>query len=597
MTDDENGVASTGLAATLLSCSVDSAEGFRVSVEEAKAAERDRMQSGVHRRQLLASLRDSVGKARLKRERLVNRERFARLVRDGVAQKVAEECQHILRSAQILKHNRQLSVAADQVAAYFAWQFKVFYEKYKLLKKTEERIDLLSSNTNDFGEHSLDSSSISGSMSRLRELAQKVRNDIQGAMEELLRIYEALDQQVERDAHEEESIQSLFCACLESLDAKKRAVFMGRFQDICSRVPAGQRKNAYRHIIEELAKKNEKVARRLHQLTRKKAREHLREGRPQAASTELCAMLRLWRDEPESYRLLHLAFQKSGETRNALIALEEAARLSSEDKDLRARIADGWLENGDTERACLWYQEHLKAYPQDFTVVKKVAHILYSDKRFKQLLDFLQDYEDKFQDVECRIWRGIANFQLGLFDNVVALLHPLRSECCSTIDASLVLATAMRQQGDYAEVALILNEALQHNPNSLKLQLLLGACYNDQAQWDEAEKIYAKVASIHSDSPQLLHALAEVKLRLRKSDEAIQYFIKAKDLNSSSVESHLALGRMYKDVGDHRHAAEVLEEAHSKLRNHAGVCQELSCVYMLMGDWNRAAEMLKSMNA
>ncbi len=595
MTEFEEPVSSS-IADGLKSSTVESADDFELAQEEAKEAEKERLLSAQQRRDMLASLRSSLAQRQpTGLDRKVQQEHLVRLIRDGTAEQVDREMMQVLRFVRTLKHKRELSRAADSLAGALSDRAKVFVQKKTLLERVEKKVGHFrrSPSGDSTAEGPVHSVVANLGLDKIEIFVKSLSNDLVRIIEDLLTTYERLEDQIDSDAQEEDNTRSFFFACLSALDENLRKQVLTKCQATCRDAPREKRIAVYRTIVESLARTNEGVAERVHSVARKKAREYLNRQEPDKAVSELGAALRLWRDNPDTLRMLAAALSRKGDEHGALTALQEAARLCPDDLSLRKRVAQGWEKLRQEDRAIGIYEDILAQSPGEDTVARKCAELLFKREQYRRVTEVLAEYAHRFpEDLPCQSWLGVAWQQIGQPRKAIPLLARVVESGTEDKEACHLLVLAYRDAGLVDEAMKVLQDHLRSFPDCPKAHLFGGSLCLSQGDLKQAEIELRQTANSHGESYSLLLTLGRTQIEQGRFEEAARTLEQAIGADGTRPEAFLELGRAYRQVAEHERAIFALKRAIEIDEDNALARQELSMLYVETGQWDLAKEVL-----
>ncbi len=102
--------------------------------------------------------------------------------------------------------------------------------------------------------------------------------------------------------------------------------------------------------------------------------------------------------------------------------------------------------------------------------------------------------------VEATLGTAASHWQVRDYEGVVRLLEPFQNEVHAvrtevTVEALQLLADAYRLQGDQRSALLAIERAVQVQPRSTELKMMLASAYADQGQRDAARDVYLRLAA------------------------------------------------------------------------------------------------------
>ncbi len=559
--------------------------------DDLRRAERERLQSGQKRTELLQSLRKSIQTASRKSdERKEFQQEFKRLCRDGYANEIESLITRYNNQLCTLQTKRVISQKTEQIMHTFMERMQVFLEKKKLLQKMEKTLDHFSSAE---VEEKLDHQNTI-SLARMRQVAYKVRNDLDFVMDDLLGYFDTIETNISNDLENEESVRNLFMACLTTLeDQQKRQIIRLSQERTKDGNPYEKRVAFYKNLIEKLVRANRGAARVVHSQTRKTARQYFKQGKYKQAVSELCYALYLYKEEPETYRTLANVFFRQRDEKNAYTALAEVLRLCPEDHSLRKRLADYWYKNGNLKQASNAYEVLVRAFPDHVSYRREWGRILFEQKLFSRVPEALESYVQKQkEDWECVKSLALSYVHLKEWDKAIPSLTHLMENGNPEVSIFQYLAITYRQLELPHEAIQVLQEGIKAQPQSLSLIILLGTIYVELEQWQEALDTLQPVLAKNPKSVSLLLSVSQSLLALNKTNEAIAQLEQARNINPQEFQVHLLLARAHRKKHHNEEAQAAYEHALALQKDNSALLEEMAAFYAEQGLWEKATEII-----
>jgi tetratricopeptide (TPR) repeat protein len=303
----------------------------------------------------------------------------------------------------------------------------------------------------------------------------------------------------------------------------------------------------------------------------------------------------LWRDEPETYRLLAVVLSKKGDDRRAFVALREVLRLCPDDIPLRKHIAAHWEKMGEDEEAITEYGEVLARAPDDYETMRELGKLFFRTSKFDRVIPVLSDYLRLFpDDMECQFWMGAAWFGLGQPQNAVPFLRRVVGTSLERHESTHLLVLAYRDLGMLDEAIALHEEHLRKVPDCQRAHILQGTLYYTSGELQQTEREYRTAIDHHGTSCSLLLALARTQMEMGRFEEAVPILEQAAQGGDRRSEVFLELGKALRRRGEYERAEEALKRAIEIGGQDSSVDQELSMLYMETGRWELASHMLRA---
>ena len=595
MTATNDRSASSSIAEGLLATAVESADSFQMVVAEGREAEKERLRASQQRKAMLESLRSSVVRkespdAELKERRA----KVVRIIRDGAATAVDSEAKQILRMVKTIKHKGELSREAEKISRLFAEKSKAFTDKKTLLESIEKKIEGIKERTcSDSRGMPTSPAGHAAGIEKILFFARSLGADLARMMDDLISVYERLEAQLETDTREDENVQRFFYGCISSVDDKVKSQIISKCRAACLNASVEKKRAVYRTVVENLARTQVSVAKRIHQLARKKAREFLVQNRPDDAVSELCSALRLWRDDSDSYKILSNALEKKGDAHGAMVALQEVVRLQPDDLLFRMRAARRLEDFGWDEQAIQHYEEIVARSLPDLKIVRRLAAILFKKKKYQRLIELLEKYSQQFtDDAECQYWLGASWHQLGQPRKAIPFLRKGIGAIKSRDDATHFLVLAYRDIGMIDESAEIHRKHVKLIGDCPRAHIVQGLLAQARGDLKETINEFHKAIDKHGESYNLLLSMGRAQIEAGQLTEAAQILRKAVEADAMCCDAFVELGKAYRLSQEYGQAEEVLKRAVELNRDDEAARYELSMVYLETGEWKLAREIL-----
>ncbi len=125
----------------------------------------------------------------------------------------------------------------------------------------------------------------------------------------------------------------------------------------------------------------------------------------------------------------------------------------------------------------------------------------------------------------------------------------------------LFAARIVSRNRDWNNDVVLFAQTLELSPEAYQILNDLGTVYWDQGAVDQAESVWKRSFTINPDNPVVLNNLGMVAGKRKQYTEAINFFERAKNLRSKSLDPYLNLGRVYRVMGNLEFAETELREA------------------------------------
>jgi len=228
-------------------------------------------------------------------------------------------------------------------------------------------------------------------------------------------------------------------------------------------------------------------------------------------------------------------------------------------------LAGTLLERGQLNDAMAHYREALEIKPDVAEVQSNLGNALLREGNVEEAIVHLQKalqidpaYAEAYNHM------GSALMKKGQAGEAIAHYQKAVQLNTSYADAYNNLGVAFLRSGQVDQAIADYKKAVAINPESAEMQYNLGNALAHQGNWADAIACYQAAVSTERDSvkaAKIRNNLAAALEKLGKSDEALEQFRQAVQINGNYPEAHCNLGRMLAQRGRRDEAVAHLREA------------------------------------
>jgi tetratricopeptide (TPR) repeat protein len=192
--------------------------------------------------------------------------------------------------------------------------------------------------------------------------------------------------------------------------------------------------------------------------------------------------------------------------------------------------------------------------------------------------------------------RGREHYQRREFDKADVLLRAVIAERDGFADVFDMLGVIAHWRNDLAAAARYFERAVEINPAYTEALLNLAVTYNDQARYDAARQVHAKIRKLGTSGAMQVDPFARGKIANMHADigqayadagilhEAIEEYTKAVRLCPGFADLRTRLGNLYRDAGDLERARYQYQAAKDANPNYAQARILLGVALFSLGD-------------
>ncbi|HKU74988.1 MAG TPA: tetratricopeptide repeat protein [Pyrinomonadaceae bacterium] len=358
---------------------------------------------------------------------------------------------------------------------------------------------------------------------------------------------------------------------------------------------------------------------------------HLENGRYAQAVEPLDNALKLKPEDPDTISSLGVALSKSGRSTDAINYLTritalkryikedfyylgeayandqqwlKAAQAFKEGADLRGIDPNGYFywatmlfNAGNLDEAIDGYG---KARGVDYSmshagIFRYLAEIYrlrgMSDRALGNYQSFLQREPN---DVEALFQAGYISFKLNQLDQAKEYFRKLTVVDPKHAGGAANLAALEARYNEIHEKTpgITLREVAQANPNSVEVQVNLGAQLITEKVYPEALSILRQAVSLQPNSPAAQYDLGLAQLKEKKYEEAITSNKKALELKPDWPDAYNNLGFAYAGLNRWQEAVTAYLEALRIIPNYSGALYNLGIAYLKLGQKSDTMEVI-----
>jgi len=251
------------------------------------------------------------------------------------------------------------------------------------------------------------------------------------------------------------------------------------------------------------------------------------------------------------------------DTAGAEAAYKQAAEIAPLRSTARIKLIDLQLARGATKEAEAMLEDLTKKVPDYIPAWRARADVAYANQKFDDALAHLEKvFAVDVANFESRMLQAQAVLGKKDYKKAVSLLESLRSAYPKIPAVMYQLGRAQMYDGNFNQAQVVLNEAVQANPNYVDAVLLLGQV---KLQLGEPQGDITLMQNLLKTHPNLMPAqlqLAEAHRMLGRFDEASAVYKEQIKLTPTAVGPYLLLGSILRQQDKNAEAREAFAKAH-----------------------------------
>ncbi len=254
--------------------------------------------------------------------------------------------------------------------------------------------------------------------------------------------------------------------------------------------------------------------------------------------------------------------------------------------DEYVELANALRDEGNKEKAIIYYQKALEANPCHFVAQFNLANVFYGQDKIKQAID---NYE---KVVTLKSDCAPAHFNLGIcyvrenqHEKAIKALEQTIKANPQHQKAYQQLVSLLCKQNKHKEAFDYAKKALEFDPNEFEMIYKMGQIYRHMDKFEESIPYFRRAVAVNPKHIHVILDLANMLNMTEQTDEAIQWYKKILEINPKVNEALYNLGFTLKKQG---HLTEAMEIYHKLIELKPDYAQphfSLSLSYLTLGDF------------
>jgi len=248
------------------------------------------------------------------------------------------------------------------------------------------------------------------------------------------------------------------------------------------------------------------------------------------------------------WKVLGAALQAQG--KNALAAMEKAAKLLPNDAEAHSNLGNALTRHGQLEDAVVSYRRALKIKPDYFEAHSNLSNAL---KDLGQLDDALASCRRalSIKPDLAAAHNNLGNIlkDLGQLDDAVASYRRALAIKPDYVEAHSNLGNVLREIGQLDDAVASYRRALAIKPDYAEAHSNLGNVLQEIGQLDDAVASYRRALAIKPDYAEAHSNLGSALKDLEQLDDAVASCRRALEIKPDYAEAHSNLGSILTNLG------------------------------------------------
>ena len=253
---------------------------------------------------------------------------------------------------------------------------------------------------------------------------------------------------------------------------------------------------------------------------------------------------------------------EEGRINDAIADLTRAVSINDKKPEYHMLLGDAYLSNGRIEQSYASLQRALELNPDNQEAILKLGEISYYSHNYDRAMECLSQVTAKDpQNRTALFMKGFIYKETGDTANAITLLRKVCDLYPDYAPAFEELGVLYSIHHDPLAIEY-LNTAIRLEPRNTNAIYALALHYQDINQVDKAEELYKQILDINANQKNAWHNRAYIQLfTYGDYTQAIEYFTRAIQCDSTFVEAWVNRGCAYELAGDLTHALDDFHTA------------------------------------
>jgi tetratricopeptide (TPR) repeat protein len=282
--------------------------------------------------------------------------------------------------------------------------------------------------------------------------------------------------------------------------------------------------------------------------------------------------------------------RQQGDREGEIAIYEEMLALHPDDQATLTALSDAQMAEDDLEGAIATLEQIERLYPDDLRSITRLGFLFYEARRFgaaierfeRALIEYPSEYEIAF-------FLGVARRRAGLEEEAMDAFRSIPPEHKHFAEARTQIAAIYERRGEYQRAREEVDRAIQVEPTR-PLQLYSASLRSKAGDLEGAIAFLEGLVAEEPENDELIYNLGVVYGEADQTDRAIEYMLRALELNPENASALNYIGYTWAERGEKLDEAEEMIQRAIALRPEDGyIVDSLGWVYYM-----RARPLLES---
>ncbi len=231
---------------------------------------------------------------------------------------------------------------------------------------------------------------------------------------------------------------------------------------------------------------------------------------------------------------------------DAILELQEAVKLDSTFTQAHSLMGDIYSGQGNYDQAAGAYEKACQLDPWGFNDHFKLGNVYKILKKFAKAVEVLQRAITLKPDhPQANLSLGLCYFELEDYDNARKYCEKAATLDPSNMEIAIALGDIHSKTGNHYESINFYKQALEADPKRADLMIKLGMVYVEQERFEPAELILNKAVDLEPNNPKTHAALGYCFLKNKDPQKALENYQLAYQADKTSTFALNGIGVSY----------------------------------------------------
>ena len=253
--------------------------------------------------------------------------------------------------------------------------------------------------------------------------------------------------------------------------------------------------------------------------------------------------------------------EASGNLEQQVVALQRAARLSTDRPEIKLKIAEIMCRHGDTPGAIAQYRQLLETHPHLEAAHFALGVLLMRRNELNEAMrEFTAVITHNPTAFDAHLNLAQCLYRQGKFALAIPSFTFALKGLKDNPSARFMLARCFEKTGDWDRALVLLEQLAETHPDHLEINRTLAETYERAGESRSALDVFARMAARHPERPEFAMRQAEFLLAERRYDKAAAVLQGMFAAHPGHIDGHRLLGEVFAAQGKPKDALDEFQK-------------------------------------